>query len=238
MLAALAGCGDFDDLDGAFYDGDGRTVHCGINIDTSSEVSLDLLDAALDRAAERGEVVELYGHRPGVSIGVDVIEHVLDGAIARGLAFDTYSDFAHGTERPGVALSFDDTWIAEWWALRPQLQAARARVTFFVSNFARTSTEQRAQLADLGADGHAIEAHSVNHLRAPDYVENFGLAAYLADEILPSITLLRQEGYEVNAFAYPFSARTSEIDDAISHYVPVLRSSTFEHTLVTPFCPR
>jgi hypothetical protein len=91
---------------------------------------------------------------------------------------------------------------------------------------------------ELAADGNAIEAHSVNHLRAPDYVENFGLGAYLADEVIPSIEILREAGYEVTSFAYPFSARTSELDDAISRYVPVLRTSTFEHSLNEPFCPR
>lgn len=239
VLAVVTGCGDFDDLDGAFYDGDHRTVHCGINIDTASGVSRDLLDATLDRAAQRGEVVELYGHRPGVSIRVDSIEYVLEGAHARGLAFATYSDIAHGTDtRPALALSFDDTSIAEWAALRPLFQAMGARVTFFVSRYHATSAEQRAQLAQLAADGHAIESHGVNHFRATDYVEHFGLDAYVANEVVPSITVLRDAGFEVTSFAYPFAARTGELDTAIARHLPVLRSSTFEHSVNQPFCPR
>lgn len=214
-------------------------MHCGVNIDTASDLSTETLDAILDRAVERDAVIELYGHRPGRTIDVDVIQHVLDGAVARGMAFDTYADFAHGTEaRPGVALAFDDTSIIEWSELRPRFQAAGARVTFFVSRYYSTSNDERARLAELAADGHAIEAHSVDHLRAPDYVENFGLRAYMDDEVIPSIEILRGAGYEVTSFAYPFSARTSELDDAIAEHLPVIRTSTFEHSVNQPFCPR
>ena len=41
------------------------------------------------------------------------------------LAFVTYADFAHGTDTaPGLALSFDDTSIDSWFALRPLFQTS------------------------------------------------------------------------------------------------------------------
>jgi len=238
--ALTAGCQhELSDLDGAFYDGDGRTVHCGVNLDTKSKVSFESIDSGLDRARDRGEVIELYAHHPGVSVPIDKLEHVLAGAQGRGLAFVTYADFAHGGGTgPGLALSFDDASVDAWVALRPLLQQYHARVTFFVSRYRFLGDEQRAGLQLLAADGHAIEAHSVLHLHAPDYVDAYGLDAYLRDELDPSIEVLRNDGFEVDAFAYPFGVRTGQLDDAIAKRVPVIRSVAFSYTVIQSPCPR
>ncbi|HEU4730316.1 MAG TPA: polysaccharide deacetylase family protein [Kofleriaceae bacterium] len=241
VLAALtASCQrDIAELDGVFYDGDHRLVHCGVNLDSEANNDLASVESGLDRARDRGEIVELYAHHPGVSVPVDKIEHVLAGAAERGLAFVTYSDFARGTDvSPGLALSFDDTFVDSWVALRPVFQQYHARVTFFVSRYRTLSDEAHAGLKLLAADGHDIAAHTVRHLRAPDYVEDHGIDAYLHDELDPSIQILRDDGFEVTAFAYPFGARTGELDHAIAKRVPVIRSVSFSYTGVESPCPR
>jgi hypothetical protein len=238
--ATFAGCQQqLSELDGAFYDGDGRLVHCGVNLDTSAKNSVASVDSGLDRARDRGEVVELYAHHPGVTVPIEKIVHVLAGAHDRRLGFVTYADFARNTyASPGIALSFDDTSVDAWVALRPLLQQYGARVTFFVSRYRALNDEQHAGLKLLAADGHDVEPHTVLHLRAPDYVESHGLNAYLHDEVDPSIEVLRNDGFEVNAFAYPFGARTSELDAAIAKRVPVIRSVDFTYTGAESPCPR
>ncbi|HEY4244689.1 MAG TPA: polysaccharide deacetylase family protein [Kofleriaceae bacterium] len=228
-------------MNGVFYDGDHRLVHCAVDLDTSAYVSEDSIDTGLDRARDENEVVELYAHGPANTVPLSKLEHVLAGAQSRGLAFDTYADFAHGTDtRPGLALSFDDTAVDGWYALEPMLEQYGAHVTFFVTRYTKLSDEAHEKLHELAADGHDIEAHTVNHLRAPDYVENFGMDQYLSDEVQPSVDLLRAEGYEVPAFAYPFGARTDEIDHAIRDRVPgisVIRSVDFSIDTVGTPCP-
>lgn len=242
VASALAiGCQhDLDELDGVFFDGDDRVVHCAVNLDTVAQNSLASIDTALDRAAARAEVVELYAHSPGTTVPVETIAHVLAGARARGLGFVTYADFAAGVAAgPGLALSFDDASVRAWDAARPLFQEHGARVTFFVSRFASLGAEDRALLHGLAADGHDLQAHSVRHLRAPDYVEEHGLAAYVADEVVPSIEAMRAEGHRVTAFAYPFGARTAELDEAIAEVVPVIRSVAFSwSSVVMSPCPR
>jgi len=235
----IAGCQtQLDQIDGVFYNGDHRLVHCAVNLDTSAKASTESIDSALDRARDRGEVVELYTHHPGVTVPVSRIEHVLAGARDRGLAFYTYSDFVHDRPVvPGLALSFDDTAIDAWFALRPLFDQYGAKVTFFVCRYQNVELPQRTELQQLGADGHAIEAHTVNHLRAPDYVEEHGLDAYLHDEVDPSFARLRQDGFAVDAFAYPFGARTSQIDRAIGKRVSVVRSVAFTYDIVGDPCP-
>ncbi len=239
--ALAAGCQEnVGNIDGVFYDGDGRSVHCAVNLDDDAHNTLASIDSALDRAVSRGEVAELYAHSPGGTVPISVVEHVLAGARDRGLPFVTYADFAAGVGTgPGLALSFDDTSVDAWHAMRPQFQAASARVTFFVSRYPAMRAEQRAQLAELAADGHAIEAHSVLHLRAPEYVEDHGLAAYITEEVVPSIELLRSDGFPVTSFAYPFGARTHEIDRAVLQHVAIVRSISFTLTgPVVDHCPR
>lgn len=240
LAAPLAGCHDsLDEVGGAFYDGDGRRVHCAINLDTSANNRIASIDAGLDRARDRNEVIELFAHDPGHTVPVSKIAHVLAGARDRGLGFVTYADFARGSyTSPGIALSFDDTAVESWIALRPLLQDHGARVTFFVTRYHSFGAAQLAGLKLLVADGHAVEPHSVGHFRAPEYVESHGLAAYLRDEVDPAIEALRDDGYEVQAFAYPFGARTGEIDEALAGRVPVLRSVAFSFTLVQDPCPR
>jgi peptidoglycan/xylan/chitin deacetylase (PgdA/CDA1 family) len=230
---------DLAELDGVFYDGDARLVHCAVNLDSAAGNRLGSIDTALDRAAERGEVVELYAHRPGLTVPLATIEHVLAAARDRNLAFVTYADFAAGAGTgPGLALSFDDSGVSYWMSAQPLFERYGARVTFFVSRYAAMSDEDHALVRRLADAGHDIAAHSVRHLRAPSYVEDHGLRAYLDDEVLPSIDVLRDAGYPVTSYAYPFGARTGELDRAISTYVPVLRSVSFAIGGASDPCPR
>jgi peptidoglycan/xylan/chitin deacetylase (PgdA/CDA1 family) len=213
-------------------------VHCAVNLDTKANLSLASIDGALDRARDRGEIVELYAHKPDATVKLDVIEHVLAGAAARGLAPVTYTDFATGdAHAPGLALSFDDTAVRAWTAALPLFAQYNARVTFFVSRYGAFYDEEKALVRALATAGHDIEPHTVNHLNGPAYVEANGLGAYLRDEVWPSIDALETDGYTVSAFAYPFGARTREIDDAIQERVPVLRSVEFSYSGVVSPCP-
>ncbi|HVK82520.1 MAG TPA: polysaccharide deacetylase family protein [Kofleriaceae bacterium] len=236
----LAGCQDvISDIDSVYYDGDGRRVHCAVSIDDAANNSDASVIGALDRAVRLAQIVELYGHRPGDTVSLARLEMLLEQAHARGLPFYTYAQLARGeASGAGVALSLDDTSIAEWHATLPLFAHYDATVTFFISRYARMFESERAMLVDIAAAGHDLEAHSVNHLRGPDYVEQHGLQAYLEDEVLPSIAVMEQDGYPVSAFAYPFGARTSETDRAILAHVPIVRSVAF--SLTTPVqdaCP-
>jgi hypothetical protein len=228
------------ETDGAFVSpGDHVRVHCAVNLDAEADNSWPSIDSGLDRAARRGEIVELYAHHPGVTVGSDTIEHVLAGAVARGLAFDTYADIAAGTATyPGLLLSFDDTSVGAWSATQPLFARYGARVTFFVDRYFQWTDDERAQLKQLAAAGHAVEAHSVLHLRAPMYVEQHGLAAYVHDEFQPSIDALASDGYAIDVFAYPFGARTEELDHALLAHVAVLRSVAFTFEGEGGPCPR
>jgi hypothetical protein len=240
VAAALAvGCnGDLDGLDGAFYNWDGRTLHCAVEIDSRAGNSLASIEGALDRANDRGEVLELLIHNPGESISWEDFAALLAAVDKRGLAWVTYEDMARGIAPvAGVALQYDDTYLDAWLQSLEYLKPYDARVTIFVTRYWRLSEEKRAKVRALHDAGHDIEAHAVNHLRAPVVVEEHGMQYYLDEEMQPSIDMLRADGYDIVAHAYPFGDRTAEIDVAVSKRIQLIRSVTISRSFVTSPCP-
>ena len=227
-------------MDEVYYRGPGPRVLCAAGIDDRTGNGAGSLVAGLDRAARTGEVLQLYGHAPGRTVALATVDAVLDGARARGLASFTYAELAAG--RPaeaGLALSFDDSDVEAWQSIADRLDAAGVRATFFVTRYHLWTAEQRAALRALADRGHDVEAHTVAHLRAPDVVEDRGLAGYLADEVRPGLELLRADGYRPTVFAYPFGARTAELERALLADFTLLRSVSYSYDgpLVVDPCP-
>jgi hypothetical protein len=240
VLVGLAACQhDTAETPGAFYSWDERRVHCAIDIDTYARNDIASVEAGLDRARDRGEVIELYAHDPGRTVSWAELEAVLAAIDERDLPYFTYADFARGVPPgAGVALSFDDAYIDQWLSGSELYARYGARLTFFIAYYDQLSSDQRAALHELATRGHAIEAHSVSHARGPLYVEQRGLAAYMTEEVVPSIAALRAEGFDVTTFAYPYGARTGETDRAILAHVPLVRSVAFTWTsIATDPCP-
>jgi len=239
LATGLAACQhDVASTDGAFYDWSGRRLHCAVDIDDSTRNDFASIETGLDRARDRGEVLELYAHHPGVTLSWDTIDKVFAAAQERGLPFITYGDLARGTAPSGGLLfSFDDSWVDAWTSGREIFQRYGARVTFFIAYYPKFTDAMKAELQQLAADGHDIEAHSITHSRAPEYVESKGLAAYIDEDVVPSIDLLRRDGYDVTAFAYPFGSRTEQTDRAIFEHVDLIRSVAFTWSGVESPCP-
>lgn len=225
VVAAVAGCGDNLDtghLPPYFWGGDQHEV---------GSIEIDNLDASTDGptldkmppASHPGGVLLLYAHVPGQTVTLDTLHTFLAAARDDGLPFLTFHDLATGDRRDGVCLSFDDNSFTEWYGIRDLLASFGAHVTFFVTEYSQATPEQRQMLHELYADGHSVEAHGVNHEHGIAYVAQHGLDAYLADEVIPSIQILRDDGFDPVAFAYPYGERTTEMDGAILDYVDLVR---------------
>jgi len=151
---------------------------------------------------------------------------IFDLVDANHLAYVTYSDIeAGGPPRAGVALCFDDQAVDVWTAQQPLLSQRGVRATFFATRYASWTADQHAELTALAAAGHDVQAHSVMHLNAVDYVAAHGLDAYLADEALPSISILEADGYPITAYAFPFGASNDALDAALLEQVHRVRVS-------------
>jgi peptidoglycan/xylan/chitin deacetylase (PgdA/CDA1 family) len=240
LLAAACGRTPIDEMDEVFYRFDKRQVVCAVSLDTRAGNDLDSVYGGLARAKDRGELLGIYAHNPGVSVSWDKLEAVLARIDELGLDFVTYPELERDDlpRRGGVLFSFDDAFVEHWFDGRELWNRYGAHLTFFVSRYDHVKPEQRAQLHMLFDDGHAVEAHGLKHERASDFVMENGLHAYISDELLPELDLLRADGFHPTVFAYPFGARTGELDRAILEHFDRVRSISFSlPTPVTDPCP-
>lgn len=235
VIGMASGCAqerDLPDRNNIYYAGVREPeVLCAASVDDKYNVSVDELGHAMARAHSQRDTLHLYAHDPGHTISMAHVESVLAMAAERGMDFVTYAQLGTGGDHGSLALSFDDDSVDDWTMMRPLLDQYHARVTFFVTHYLDMTDAEHQQLKDLEADGHDIEFHTVAHLNAPQYVAMYGIQRYLDDEITPALEAMKNDGYDITSFAYPYGARTPELDAALT--------PLFEHIrAISSTCPR
>ena len=224
ILLLLVACHTPDYLS---YSWDGRRVLCSDAMDDfEGNAPWALFDDELEFAHDNDRVALFHAHKPGVTISIAGLERMLDKADAEHLDYITYRELVAGApRRAGLALALDDNSVEEWLGIRDLLNQHHARVTFFITRYVTMTDDERAGIDTLAADGHDIQPHTVTHPHALAYVHDNGLQAYVDDEAIPSMDVLRAKGYEPTAFAYPFGEHSDALDQALIPYVDKLRVS-------------
>jgi hypothetical protein len=224
VSALLHGCGDNLFRDSPYFTWDETAAVGAFSIDRLAGDDQGML-ATVDSVRDTGMVVLFYGHDPPRATSYEAVDGLLARAEQDGLEVLTFADLAAGGRpRAGICLSFDDNEIEAWYSLRALLARHRAHVSFFVTRYAEFTADQRSELHALFEDGHSIEAHSVHHAYATDYIPAHGLQAYLDDEVQPSIDILRDDGFAPVAYAHPGGAHTRELDQALAARIRFARS--------------
>ncbi len=114
----------------------------------------------------------------------------------------------------GVAISFDDRFIAGWYALRPLFKEFGARATFYINGDTLTA-EEIGMLKSLHEDGHEIGFHGTIHGDAGQLLRHHGVEGYLSIEIWPGLNYLRSLGFEPVSYAHPGGTSTAATDSAL-----------------------
>lgn len=222
-LLLLTSCTPDDRLE---YRWDDRNVLCSLSFDDlSSHVDPTLVDDQISHASETSAVALAHAHAPGTTVSVAHVEHVLDESTRHGLDFVTFRELVPGPPRAAIAIAFDDSNVESWASMQPMLEMYGAHVTFFVSRYDTFTPENKALLHQLADAGHDIEVHTVNHLNAVDYAAAHGVAAYIDDEVLPSIAALAADGYAPTSFSFPFGASNDALDAAVLEHLERVRVS-------------
>ncbi|MDA8389051.1 MAG: polysaccharide deacetylase family protein [Nitrospiraceae bacterium] len=123
----------------------------------------------------------------------------------------------------GLAMSFDDAYVDEWYRLRDVFNRFGARATFFVSNFDLLPEQAVEKLRALRDDGHEIAFHGLRHLSAGRFIAGNSLGKYLETEILPGIDAMARRGFPPVTFSYPYGVRAPRIDAALLKYFKHVR---------------
>jgi peptidoglycan-N-acetylglucosamine deacetylase len=130
---------------------------------------------------------------------------------------------------PGIVLTFDDDYIADWYNAEKLLRPYNWKATFFICKYGLFTPEQKQKLHLLKAAGHDIAGHGYNHENALKYVAAHGLDNYANDEIIPLKAAMAKDGFNIHSFAYPdgAGAHDSKLDDKLLKYFDIVRGTTY-----------
>ncbi|MBT8496217.1 MAG: polysaccharide deacetylase family protein [Deltaproteobacteria bacterium] len=244
-VAALTLCacrsGNVADYDELYFQWDGSRVICALSIDRGQGVQVSDVEDGLERVQEEDSVLVLYGHDPRGDGGHSVrdLDGVLGAIEDAGLPFLTFRELVGTERRAGVVVTFDDAYIDGWHAERDTFTSYGAVATFFVTRFDEANDTRVNKLRELESDGHEIASHGLNHLIAGDYVADYGVDAYIDDEVVPSLEAMRGAGFQPETYAYPLGNRTKDIDAAVLEHVNLVRTTSYvaDTLLVSDPCP-
>lgn len=224
-LAVVAGCKHEKrkDFGPRFYSKPGDRVICSKGVDAVHEWKHPMLQASLEYAKAHGVVLQTFAHAP--TLKLEEYFPDFDWAAAHGLPMVTWAELPTH-QGGGWAFNIDDNEVDTWYTWRDALKAHHAHVTFFVSNFAAFTPEQRAKLHELVADGNSVQAHGVAHADALPTVAQRGLDYYVNEEVLPSKTALAAAGFpDPIGFAYPYGNHDASIDAALLQHFTMVRTT-------------
>lgn len=124
-----------------------------------------------------------------------------------------------------VVFTFDDQYVDLWYNQRELFNKYNIKATFFINRPQLLQPEQINKLKELQADGHEIGCHGLNHLNSLNYKDSIDVL--IESDIKPAIEILKNYGFEVVSFAYPFGSSLPQIDSVFSNYFHYLRKATW-----------
>jgi peptidoglycan/xylan/chitin deacetylase (PgdA/CDA1 family) len=129
--------------------------------------------------------------------------------------------------RAGVILSFDDAYVDDWYATNQELKKYNWKGTFLVCKINTLKYLEIKKLQELQREGHEIAGHGLHHYNAATFLKNHSINDYLHEEINPMINLMNFYGFKTTSFAYPYGARTKQLDTVLLKKFKIIRGRAF-----------
>lgn len=131
------------------------------------------------------------------------------------------------TEEPGIVFSFDDRSVEDWYSLKELFKENGVRASFFVCKPQELTEKDFQMLAELEEDGHEIGAHSTNHLKLEEFLQDHSLEEYVKEEIDYCKNFLEEKGFKVDSYAFPFGVFTEELVQEVEQDFSSLRGTAY-----------
>ncbi|MCF2445314.1 polysaccharide deacetylase family protein [Dyadobacter sp. CY345] len=119
------------------------------------------------------------------------------------------------SEKAGIAISFDDHFINDWYALRPLFQKYNAKVTFFLTCPDSLTADEIVKIKQLQKDGHEIGFHGTIHGNATEMLKSQGAQQYIETELKPGLEHLARIGIKPTSYAHPGGNHTDQADSIL-----------------------
>ena len=126
----------------------------------------------------------------------------------------------------GIALTFDDDRIDNWYQYLPVLDSAGVKATFYVCKYNRFTPEQKQKLMTIQQHGHEIAFHGTNHYNMMDYVYRYRhtIDEAIKCEVVDGLKLMNRDGLYPVTFAYPYGAHNGLYDKMLMRYFKSVRA--------------
>ncbi|NIJ51075.1 polysaccharide deacetylase family protein [Dyadobacter arcticus] len=144
--------------------------------------------------------------------------HIILAALSFGAVLIACQPDTKIANKSGVAISFDDHFINEWYALRPLFQKYNAKVTFFITCPDSLSTDEITKLKQLEKDGHEIGFHSTTHGKSTELIAAVGPAKYADLELKPGLKHMAAAGFSPTSYAHPGGNHNDKVDSVLTAY--------------------
>ncbi len=125
--------------------------------------------------------------------------------------------------KAGIAISFDDRFVKEWYQLRPLLKKYNAKCTFFITQPDSLSHDEVILLHQLQNEGNEIGCHGAIHVRSMYYIWDFSLEEYMKNEIFPALKTMKKQGFYPKTFAHPGGSQMWYSDRELLKHFTLLR---------------
>lgn len=115
----------------------------------------------------------------------------------------------------GIAISFDDHFIKEWYELRPLFQKYNAKATFFITCPDSLNAEEVAMLKQLEREGHEIGFHGTVHAKSTELMAAGGPKGYIEAELEPGLRHMTAAGFKPTSYAHPGGNHNDRVDSVL-----------------------
>ena len=131
-----------------------------------------------------------------------------------GFVFNSCTKKGNASNESGIAISFDDHFIDEWYALRPLFQKYNAKVTFFITCGDSLTADEITKLKQLQKDGHEIGFHGTIHGKSTELIAS-GAENYAKTELDPGMRFMAAAGFYPTSYAHPGGNHNEQVDSVL-----------------------
>ena len=140
-------------------------------------------------------------------------------------------------QKGGLAITFDDYSVDNWFKYVNLLDSFKVKCTFYVSNYNKLADQQKEKLRTIQSHGHEIAFHSTNHLNFVENLQRLGFKKLMDEEVRNGLDLMNKDGFYPQTFAYPYGAHNLIMDKALLKRFKSIRTLNGTHELKNSLFP-
>jgi peptidoglycan/xylan/chitin deacetylase (PgdA/CDA1 family) len=126
-----------------------------------------------------------------------------------------------------IALTFDDSSVANWYTNLPILESFGIKATFYISNYHSLTDDDKLLLKKIRDKGHEIAYQTTNHkdLVKLLYSSSDGWNK-VHEEINTDLELMQKDGFMITDFSYPYGSYDAALNRALLKTFRTVRALT------------